>query len=406
MPMTIFYLIFVALAIYFSIRYDGIEEHDSHKQHRLWLMCAYMVCLTGFSYGLGADKFAYMNEFDYYPSSFSDAKEYILVGLFVRGQMPLWTIVNIICRALFDSFYAVQLLESAAINIAVCYIVSKYTHRCFLFLLIYFLSLQYFIFNTEVMREGFALSLTLIGMDGWLSGRKWLYFVTFPIALMCHVSACAALLFPFAVFRISWKTLGLALFASFVLWAISDKIMGQLIAMTSGGVDAVSTKVKYYGLETVSVFSLVWRLLKYLIFPFVIMYTATLLEANEAKRRCKERMALFMVYLAIVSSAIPGLVRFYNYCMIFYLLTMADFVFKLFYTEKHLLIRMGTMAGTLFFILQLYFGRYTSTNTFFYEFFYPYTCILDESAKVDFRPAAHFEATQHTVDDKKIRNIN
>ena len=106
MPMTIFYLIFVALAIYFSIRYDGKEEYDSHKQHRLWLMCAYMVCLTGFSYGLGADKFAYKNEFDYYPSSFSDAKEYILVGLFVRGQMPLWTIVNIICRALFDSFYA------------------------------------------------------------------------------------------------------------------------------------------------------------------------------------------------------------------------------------------------------------------------------------------------------------
>ena len=58
--MSIFYLIFIVLAVYFSYRYDGIEEYDSHKQHRLWLMCGYLICLTGFSYGLGGDKFVYM----------------------------------------------------------------------------------------------------------------------------------------------------------------------------------------------------------------------------------------------------------------------------------------------------------------------------------------------------------
>jgi len=405
MPMTIFYLIFIVLAIYFSIRYDGIEEYDSHKQHRLWLMCAYMVCLTGFSYGLGADKFTYMNEFDYYPSSFSDAKEYILVGLFVRGQMPLWTIVNIICRALFDSFYAVQLLESAAINIAVCYIVSKYTHRCFLFLLIYFLSLQYFIFNTEVMREGFALSLTLIGMDGWLSGRKWLYFVTFPIALMFHVSACAALLFPLTVFKVSWKTMGVAFVVSFVLWGMSDMIMGRLIGATMGGVDPISTKVKYYGIETQTIFAFIMHAFKYLVFPFVIMYTSVCLEPSEERKRRKEKMSVFLLFLAIFASAIPGSVRFYNYCLTFYMVLMADFIYMLFYTKRNLFLRLSTMVGTLFFLLQLYMGHYESTNTYFYEFFYPYTCVLDESANTDFRPIAHFEATSHAVKDKNIRDI-
>lgn len=403
--MSIFYIIFILLAAYFSYRYDRTEEYDSHKQHRLWLMCGYMICLTGFSYGLGADKFVYMEEFEYYPRDFSESLNYILVGLITRGQMPLWTIVNVICKNIFDSFYAVQLIESVTINIAVCYIVSRYTHRYFLFLLIYFLSLQYFIFNTEVMREGFALALALIGIEAWMSGRKKVFFITIPIALMFHVSALAALLFPFTLLKSSWKTFVIFLIGSFITWCLSDIIIGRLLGMASGGTDTISTKVMYYGLETVSVFSLVWRMLKYLVFPFIIMYTATAIEKNPETQKCKEKMTIFMMMLAVIATAIPGLARFYNYCMVFYLILMADFVYSLFTIKKHLIIRVGTMAGTLFFIFQLYIGYYSSTKTYFYEFFYPYTCILDENVKVDFRPVAHDEATSHTVDDKNIREI-
>ena len=84
--MTVFYLIFIGLTIYFSIRYDGIEEYDSHKVHRMWLMCGYLVCLSGFSYGLGADKFTYMEEFEYYSKDLSETGDFILKGLMIRGQ--------------------------------------------------------------------------------------------------------------------------------------------------------------------------------------------------------------------------------------------------------------------------------------------------------------------------------
>ena len=127
--MSIFYLIFIGLALYFCFRYDGIEEYDQHKEHRLWLMCGYLICLSGFSYGLGGDKFAYMVYFEEYPTSFSETADVIWIQLMLRGHMPLWTIVNIFAKVVFNSFYAVQFIESAAINIAVCYIVSKYTHR-------------------------------------------------------------------------------------------------------------------------------------------------------------------------------------------------------------------------------------------------------------------------------------
>lgn len=403
--MTVFYLIFIGLTIYFSIRYDGIEEYDSHKVHRMWLMCGYLVCLSGFSYGLGADKFTYMEEFEYYSKDLSETGDFILKGLMIRGQMPFWTILNMVCKTVFDSFYAVQFLESMAINIAVCYFVMKYTHRYFIFLLIYFLSLQYFIFNTEVMREGFALALVLVGMKFWMDGKRWLFFVMLLMALMFHLSAAIAILFPFAFIRISWKTLLYAFLAAAMVWLISDVILGRLILAVLGGSEAMSTKVMYYSLQATSVFGFIRHAARYLVFPFVIMYTSVQFEPSEELKRCKERFTAYMCMLAIFASAIPGFMRFYNYAYILYFIAFADFIFLLFRVKEHLIIRLATLAGSLFFVLDLYTGHYKITNTYFYEFFYPYTCVLNEDANVEFRPIAHQEATMLKVEDKSIRNI-
>jgi len=404
--MSIFYLIFLILTAYFSWRYDGIEEYDSHKQHRLWLMCGYLVCLSGFSYGLGADKFVYMYEFEEYPDNLSATADCISQRMIFNGQMPLWTIVNLCCKVFFDSFYAVQFLESAAINIAVCYIASKYTHRYFLFLIIYFLSLQYFIFNTEVMREGFSLALTLVGIEGYVSGRKWLFFTTLPIAILFHFSAAIALLFLLVRFKISWKTLAIAFVISFFVWFFSDFLLGKMLIFAQGGLETVVKKVFYYSIQATTIFGFIRYAIVYLIFPFIIMYTSLLLEPSEQIRERKEKLVGYMLILGIIASAMTGLIRFYNYTYIYYLIAFADFVYTLLRIKKHLIIRLGTFAGTLFFIALLYFGRYNTTNTFFYEFFYPYTCILDENADVHYRPIAHEEATQIKVEDNNIRDID
>ena len=251
--MSIFYVIFILLTAYFSYRYDRIEEYDSHKQHRFWLMCGYMVCLTGFSYGLGGDKFVYMREFETYPESLEEAVDFIWIQFMLKGQMPLWTLVNAFAKVVFNSFYAVQLIQSAVVNIAVCYVASKYTHRYFLFMIVYFLTLQYFVFNTEIMREGFALAFVLVGMHGWLSGKKWLFFVALPIGLLFHISAVIALLFLFAFFKVSWKTLFIAFFISFGIWLLSDIILGKVMVSVLGGMGALVQKVLYRHLTTLPV---------------------------------------------------------------------------------------------------------------------------------------------------------
>ena len=113
----------------------------------------------------------------------------------------------------------------------------------------------------------------------------------------------------------------------------------------------------------------------------------------------------FMVLLGIIASSMVGFIRFYNYVQIFYLIALADFVYTLFRIKEHFLIRLGTTAWTLLILFVLYFGHYNTTDTYFYNFFYPYTCILDEDDSVYFRETAHQEALELDVKDDNVREI-
>lgn len=399
--MSIFYVIFLLLAVYFSIRYDKIEEYDAHKEHRLWLMCFYLICLSGFSYGLGADKFAYLEEFEEYSQNMRDLGPTIEYNMLFTGQMPLWTIVNALCKVVFDSFYAVQLLESAAINITVCYLAFKYTKRVFLFLIIYFITCQYFIFNTEVMREGFALSLILLGMHFYMTGKKWAFWLSIPIGLLFHMSAVIALIFPPSKIKLSWKTLYITVISTFVFWLFSDILFGRVISAVMGGEGSLVQKILLYSLQSTPFFGYLRAVLTYLVFPFIVMYTTIQMETDKELKNRKMKLMQFMIYLAIPASSFAGFARFFNYVYVFYLIMLADFLYTLFQTKKYFIIRAGTIMGICFVLYLQYFAHYETTNTYYYNFFYPYTCILDESVDVSYRSVAHNEAINGITSDTR-----
>lgn len=319
--------------------------------------------------------------------------------------MPLWTILNLAAKAVFHSFYAVQFIQSAAINIAVCFIVSKYTHRYFLFLLVYFFTLQFFVFNTEIMREGIALSFMLYGMHYWMNGRKWVFFVMLPLGLMFHISAIIAILFPFAFFKVNWKTLGIAFLAAFLMWLLSDIVLGRVMVSVLGGMGAIVEKILIYSIQASTIFGFLRSAITNLVFPFIIMYSVLQLEQDEELYRRKEKMIAFMMILAVFASAFAGFTRLYNYSRVFYLVMLADFIYMLFQYKEHLIMRVGVLAGTALLILSQYLISYQSTNTYYYNFFFPYTCILDEDRSVYFREIAHGEATEAEQKDNNVRDI-
>ena len=112
-----------------------------------------------------------------------------------------------------------------------------------------------------------------------------------------------------------------------------------------------------------------------------------------------------MLLLAILACSLAGFTRLYNYVQVFYLVMLADFLYSLLRFKNHLIIRMGALAGTLFLLALRYMTPYQTTNTRYYDYFYPYTCILHEDKSVFIREIAHQEAVAAEEKDNNVREI-
>jgi hypothetical protein len=69
-------------------------------------------------------------------------------------------------------------------------------------------------------------------------------------------------------------------------------------------------------------------------------------------------------------------------------------------------IKIGTLVGTLFLLFLQYRIYYKSTDTYYYDFFFPYTCILDENQDVYIREIAHYEAVTGEETDNNVRKVD
>lgn len=403
--MTIVYLILIAVVLYLSFKYDRIEETDPHKTHRLWVVCIMLISITGFSYGLGGDKFVYIRDFELYPTKFGEVSDYMMYGVLVKGQMPLWVLVNLFAKVVFNSFYVVQLLQAAAINIAVCSVAKKYTNRVFLFVLIYFLTLQYFIFNTEVMREGFALGFCLFAIEAYFNGKKLKFAFLVFVGMMFHVSAFVILLFPFIKFKVSKRSLVYAFGISVFVWMFSDFVLSKIIMAVLGGMGAFVEKVLYYSLKASTIFGFLRCAIIYLIIPFIVMYFSMQIDPSEDAKERKRKLIGFQLVLGVLACSFAGFARFFNYVQVFYLVMLADFVYKLFSTERHLLIRVWAICGIVLSTYLQYTISYKSTGKHYYDFFVPYTCILDEDRSVFVREISHKEAVLGEKTEKNVREV-
>jgi hypothetical protein len=136
------------------------------------------------------------------------------------------------------------------------------------------------------------------------------------------------------------------------------------------------------------------------------MYFVSQCEQDEEQRKRKERMIAYMLILGVLASSFAGFTRVYNYTRVFYLIMLADFIYLLFRYKTHLLMRLGVLAGTVFLIMLQYMIPYKTTNTHYYDFFYPYTCILNEDKSVYIREVAHAEAVASESSDDNVRKVD
>ena len=239
------YSIYILMCLILSAIYDGEKERRG-KTFFYSLMCLYLIMLAGLRHGVGGDTQYYMEEFEQLPGTLAEYGSYMQYMLNMYGQMPGWTFLNVACKQLFGSFYAVQLIEAAVVNITLFYVFHKYTKHIFLCILLYVVTAQFFNFNTEVMREGMAIGLCSVGMYGYIQGKKGQFYLLVAVSLLFHISAVAALIFPFIRLKeITWQTLAYAFVISLGLWGLSDLIISRLTETLTGDGGLIEKVLNY-----------------------------------------------------------------------------------------------------------------------------------------------------------------
>lgn len=403
--MTAVYLIFILLACYYSWKYDGIEGVDQHKSHRYWLLCIMLICISGFSYGLGSDKFVYMEAFEDLPNNIDSLPEYIYLRLLLLGHMPLWTLLNVFVKKYFDSFYVLQFIQSGIINPLYCYIAYKYTHRQFLFLIVYFLSGTFFYFNMDVMREGFAIACCLIAIERYMNGNKSHFYLLTVLGILFHISAAIVLIFPICRFRIKRRVLFFSFGTSLAIWILSDLLLSHATTIAIGGIGALVKKILLYSSQATTLFGFLRSAITFIIFPFFVMYYNIKWETNIKQQERKEKFTAFYLVLSVCACSFAGFTRLRNYAEIYILIFFTDFVYLWLKTKERFFVRTVCLIGLLFLTSLKFLVYYPITKAHFYDFFIPYTCILNEDKNVFIRKAIHDEQLSPTATDENVRDL-
>ena len=402
------YFVFIVLALVFSLIFDREEGYRGAKGIAYIAMCLLLVLIAGLRDGLGGDTFFYQRNFEYWYEGAleSDLLSTLKWELTHSGYMPLWSLSNMWVRQFTDSFVVYQLLQALIVNGTICWVVSRHTNRGFMFLVFYFLLGTFFLFNTEVMREGLAIAMALLGIECFTSGHKWLFWVFGVMAFGFHMSAIVVFIYPFFRVRMTWATIGWTTLAALLIWGISDLLLTIAVNHSTSLPDFLSLRMQGYAALATNIKGFLRYLLHFLLIPSVLMLFAMRQELTDSEQEWRERMTAFFIPLALVAVSIAGFTRFTNYVMVFELLVLAEVARTLFEEQRHLLVRGGAVLAFVVLYVWSLLIYYPQNDFYMYEFYTPYTSVFHpDEVERGRREMAHLESCSNDWGDAGERNI-
>lgn len=389
------YILFILLTFCLSVFYDRQAEYTRTKKAWYTIVGIYLVLLAGFRNGVGGDTQLYMASFEYVPSTWGELNEFISDELTESGYMPGWSILVFLCKRWFDSFYAVQLAQALIVNIGILYLFRQYTSHIFLCVLLYFISHVFFLFNMEVMREAISVVLCGIGIHKYLRDEKWKFYLLVGISILFHISALIVLLFPLVrLKKINIQIMILAFIASLFLYLLSDVVVNYLPSLLGTQANRIVEKIFLYSDVTLNLFGFIENAIPYLVIDAgIVFFAQSSLGEDEQRQKDYAKYMSFYLIITILICGFIGFSRFRNYTLIFFLIMLTEFIYHYksqLYTNA--IFKLIVLAGFVFYSGRYYTTYYPGCNGYKYEFYYPYTSILDENIDTSKREDMHEEA--------------
>lgn len=361
----IIYICFLVLIVFGIFRYDHGSSQDRGNVYYC-ILCIAMILPIVFIGDMGNDHLRYIEEYDGLPQlddlKFSDLE----IG--GRAQ-PFWLYFNGFTKLFGDDHSIFMLFHSIFVNIVIFWFIARNTKYRYTTVLLYYLSLNYFYFNIEILRESLALCIFLISFKYLVARRYMRYYILAIVSFLFHASAVFTFLMPFVfkLFEIKNKYILYGIFSAMVLsaWNVA-MFVGQLNAIPyfAGVVD----QFDHYNELDRNLTNLILSALISSI-PIVLFIRSSSIP----KDNWSYKVAYFMLFLMLCGPGIVGLARLQNYIIIPYYIFIAETCFRL--RGKRGRIMNVALAFAIMIVMEIY--HYTRENMYdlghmYYEMYFPY----------------------------------
>lgn len=326
-------LIIILIGIGFDLK--GIPC-DNKKYIRLYYLTYLLLALVpGLSYRIGIDTPTYMREFLEYPKIGSMSISRIIE---TTTREPLWVLFNSFCKMIIDDFAFMHTIHALLFNFVIFYFVNKHTKKRFVAITFYFFGFWVHT-NFGALREGLAMIFFFIATDLYLRGHNiWKCFIIALPAIFFHKFAFIPIfLFPFADLLHKHKLVAV-LCLVFVYVGFNYFIDNILLFVWESSQDFYEIMDAREEELTYNVFGMLKNLIIRAIPPFLVAYLG---KNTWGKQFDRYTTMLYMcVYVGILSSAIPLLMRVYFYFMMIMAVTVGNLV-----DEKRLFVKKNDLMG-------------------------------------------------------------
>lgn len=374
------YLVLFLLMLIGIYVYD-VKGFQKKKLEFFYFILILLSFTSGLSYRLGTDILSYEASYeDYLTLQDIDSWGYFTS---MDNRMPLWVFISSFFRTLGLPFVAFHLFQTMIVNLAVGYVVKKYSNAWFTVLVLYYVTL-FPMFNYEIMRESYAVSVFLFSIPYLLHSQYLKYYICAFIAFGFHLSAFVLFLVPFVniIPNNKWGV-ALGMLVPLMIIVFANFFTSNLLLLLD--VDLFQEQAtsyfsdERYATSKMSLSFLV-NIFFFVIFPFVLY----LKYVHDKERKLISIFRLIVIFSIVYCCTIvvPIFYRINNYFTVFIFIYLAGMV-----TSKKSLLGLSTsiinpigrLMLVLFVITKIYvfFSSSIGDSSFpSYRRYYPYSSVF------------------------------
>lgn len=374
----VYSLLLLVCALAFDFRNQIIKT--SREWHWYLVSLVLVVLMIGLRYNIGGDTIVYSSNY----SSFSKLGDPNLLSS--SRYQPGWIILEALFRTLTSNFVFLQFFVAIFVNIIIYYFIWKNSDHPFV-CLVALVIINFFEFETEILRESVAVSLGLLMFMKFQKGKILSAVIFLIMAFSIHVSAAVLVV----VLALSKIPLNKVSFLASVLFILVIAIAFQYNPEWSTYLNFIAYRddqlvegyFENFEVKEMNLNGQIVHLFKFLFLPSLFLFFA----AKKGHRHYSLIIFGYMLFGAL-SNYTNAFLRLSNYFAPFYWLVIAD---SLYYMSIHVIRKSKVLVMAVVILLLGFFYESrlfyedlsNSQNSYVYERYFPYKSVLEPENSYD-----------------------